>query len=96
MSADNQYIEAVADVARAWMAAPTDLPLVLERAEDGRVLISRGIQPARMTKTAAASFLSMSRPTLDKHLKRQCVRLGSDGKLSRKAVLSLFNALDGK
>lgn len=80
-----------------FFSAPTSEPLVIEKVGSDGVIFSRGIPKTRMTITEAAAFLGMSRPTLYKrYINRRQLRVGTDGKISRKAVLDLFNSLDGK
>lgn len=85
------------DAVDALFYAPTDEPLIIQPLKNGSVSISRGIPATRMTVKAAHSFLGMSYNTFRKHyLDTKKVRVGTDGKISRKAIDNLFNELDGK
>lgn len=84
------------DALDRFFAAPTSEPLIIESCGVDGVVLSRGIPAARLTKVAAASFLGISRPTLDKHIKARRLRVGIDGRISRKSVLNLFSELDGR
>lgn len=85
------------DVLDGFFAAPTSEPLVIEKVGSDGVIFSRGIPKTRMTISEAAVFLGMDRKTLsNNYIKRRKLRVGSDRKISRKAVLDLFNSFDGK
>lgn len=88
---------AVADVAAAWLAAPTNEPLVIERDGDGGVIFSRGIAATRMTLTEAAQQLGISRPTLyRRYIDTGALRVGDDGRIARKSLIRLINDIDGR
>lgn len=84
------------EVLDRFFAAPTSEPLVVERVGDS-VVFSRGIPEPRMTITAAALFLGMSRTTFyANYITPRKIRVGNDKRIARKAILSIFSATDGR